>query len=235
MKKKIDRLGVELEGGWDKTFSDTIIQHDGSVHLPLTSTVTGKPSRHYGEIPSPPFTDLDTLKEWLVKHYPTAVNSHCGFHVHISLRKNLYYSQLMDKAFFKFFRQGAEKWAHRQNFPSDDLIWHRLKGQNKFCTTAFMPHQQTQIIVKEQNDVRRYTMLNYCYGMHGTVECRVAPMFAKPELAFSWVEFIVKTVEEWLSARPPEKIMTLRLKAKNLDIIGEVQKDYDSLHKGKTL
>lgn len=233
MKKKIDKLGVELEGGWDKTFSDTVIQHDGSVHLPLTSKVTGKPSKHYGEIPSPPFDDLGELMEWLVKHYPTAINHHCGFHVHFSLRKNLYYSQLMDKTFFKFFRQGAEKWGKRLNIHPDDPFWIRLRGQNKFCTTSFIPHQQSQIIVKEQNDSRRYTMLNYCYGMHGTVECRLAPMFSTPQLAFRWVKFITEVVEEWLSQRPPEKIMTLRLKSKDLDIIGQVRKDFDSLHKGK--
>jgi hypothetical protein len=37
MPKRILKIGIELEGGWDKTFSDIVIQHDGSVHLPLTN------------------------------------------------------------------------------------------------------------------------------------------------------------------------------------------------------
>lgn len=232
-KRKVDKVGVELEGGWDKTFADTMIQHDGSVHLPLTSSVTLKASKHYGEIPSEPFEDLSALRTWMIKHYPTAVNSHCGFHVHFSLKKNLYYSQLMDRAFFKFFRAQAHKWGLRMSIPTGNAFWTRLAGQNKFCTTTFIPHQQSQIIVKEQNDVRRYTMLNYCYGMHGTVECRLAPAFDSAELAFSWVEFIVDTAEEWLSQRPPERVMTLKLKTKELDIMGEVRKDFDTLRKPK--
>jgi hypothetical protein len=232
MPKRILKIGIELEGGWDKTFSDIVIQHDGSVHLPLTNHL-GKPSKHYGEIPSPPFESMMELKEWLFDHYPTAVNSHCGFHVHISLKKNLYYSQLMDKAFFKIFRSEAEKWGSKAGLSPDDHFWSRIKGENKFCTTSFMPHQQAQIIVKEINDARRYTMWNFCYGMHGTAECRVAPQFPKAETAYSWVRFVVDMAEDYLAQRPPERVMAFRLKAKDLDIIRDVQKDYDSLGKKK--
>lgn len=238
-RQKVDKIGVELEGGWDKVFSDAVIEHDHSVkNLPneyILSSITGKAPKHIGEIPSKPFASLEELKVWLVKHYPIALNSTCGFHVHISLRKNLYYSQLMDRAFLKFFRSKATTWGKEEAIPTGSPFWVRLSGKNKFCTSTFIPHQQSQLIIKEQNDARRYTMFNYCFGMHGTMECRIAPMFPTAEQAFSWVKLVVETAEEWLSSRPPEKVRTFRLKTRDLDALSEVRRDYDSLRKTKNL
>ena len=52
--KFIDRIGVELEGGWEKTPPDVdAIGHDGSVRVQ---------ARYVGEIASPPMDPEEGLK-----------------------------------------------------------------------------------------------------------------------------------------------------------------------------
>lgn len=228
--KYISKLGLELEGGWDKVPEEegVIIGHDGSVMRPISS-VTGKACRHYGELASPPLP-LEKVAEWLKKYYPTGVNNSCGFHVHFSLRKNLDYSRLMDRKFFILFHKRAGEWGKAQNLPSSHAFWERLAGKNTYCKKQHVPGKQVYVAGKGGE---RYTMLNYCYSLHSTIECRLAPGWETFELALSWVEFLIETVNLYLREQPKEKVMTLLLAAKDVQVMGEVKKDLESLRKSR--
>lgn len=214
--KFVNLIGVELEGGWNRTFSDIQIGHDISVTRPKVSTSRGcscgeshsaEVTCHWGEIPSPPMTLKDIL-EWMRVHYMDGVHPSCGFHIHVSVKHALHYSQLVDKRFYDLFLKEVRKWGHSEGFPSDHAFWERLDNKDTkqgFARFSNHPYAAArQIVMTEKQDFRR-SALNYCYAQHGTLECRIFPAFSDVKIAARAVIFFVKLIEEWLASRPEEK------------------------------
>jgi hypothetical protein len=165
------RIGVELEGGWSVE-PNAVVQHDGSVDL---SDNNEAKTCITGEVVSKPGTLLQTIR-FMNENYPPFVNNTCGFHIHISLADELYYSELMSKQFFDYFLEQANKWAKKRNFPRDDFIWQRLSGKIRYCQKIFAPEEQAWTKRKHGFE-KRYSALNFCKKLHGTFEVRVWPMF----------------------------------------------------------
>ncbi len=229
--KSIDKIGIELEGGWDKVFTDEVIRHDGSVRQPLISRKTARQCRHYGELPSPPLKP-EEAEAWLRKYYPDATNESCGFHIHLSTKRNLDYGRLMERKFFNHFYKEAGEWAKRVGLPREHPFWARWRGESTYCTKTFIPEKQVFVTTKAG---QRYTMLNFCYGLHQTMECRLAPGWETADLAWQWTEWLMGLVEEYLKGPHKEQVHTLRLSTDDLSIVGEVKKDLDSLRRGKSI
>lgn len=226
--KRIAFLGLELEGGWDRLFRDCAPQHDGSVRHPI-SRKTGVATEHLGEIPSPKLKPEEAEK-WLRDHFPDGTNDSCGFHIHMSFKKNLDYGRLMSRKFFNLFLKEAKTWGEKEGIPKGDPFWHRLTGNNQYCRKVFVPHKQIHQ-TRKGND--RYTMFNYCFGLHQTVECRLAPMFSDVERAVSWVKFLVETVEGFLASQPKEKAMRFTLQQEDIQTMDAVKKEFEVLRGGR--
>jgi hypothetical protein len=76
----------------------------------------------------------------------------------------------------------------------DDLFNSRLDGFNRFCSASFDP----------TNDIEgytRYRQLNYAaWSDHGTLECRVFPMFEDgPDAALTAIGAYLECVESYLA------------------------------------
>lgn len=186
----IDRVGIEIEGGWTAQPPGVTVGHDGSVSVP------GAPIQ--GEIKSLPMSRFDTVERYVLDNWPQMTHASCGLHIHISLRSQHHYACLMDKRFYDFFlaRMQAFGTAHDIKNPN---FWARLRGQNRFCERVWRPERQVEITYK---DSVRYSQWNFCFAQHGTAECRMLPTFKKKELAVKAIREILTIVEEWLEKAP---------------------------------
>jgi hypothetical protein len=185
--RHVDKVGVELEGSWDGTTVMTGFHGDGSV------TTVGYQT---GEVSSPALHPSD-LCDWIRREeiYPTYVNQSCGFHVHISTKTYSDYAALMHEKFNDAFLDNCEAWGHSKEFGRGHQYFARLRGENQYCAKRFIPLKQ---YFHKGKGYDRYTQLNYCAGVHRTLENRTFPMFESRNMAADCVKNYVEFVELWL-------------------------------------
>lgn len=186
----IDKVGVEIEGGWDVQPPCGPVGSDGSVCV--TAPIRG-------EIRSRPMKQWDTIEGYVNDNWPVHTDRTCGFHIHVSVKNTHLYSALMDKRFYDFFLARMEAWG-RANDIQNAEFWDRLKGQNQFCKKEWKPDNQAEVASKHATD--RYTHWNFCWTLHTTAECRLLPTFKKKHVAVKAVREVLSIVEEWLDKAP---------------------------------
>lgn len=185
---KIHLIGVELEGGWDECPDN--FHEDGSVDCAGDTT---------GESVSDALT-LTPLLKWIPRQYPDYTNESCGFHVHTSYRDNRDYETLMERKFYDFFLARITRWG--KGYPiRNSAFWARLEGKNSFCRKNFQPLNQAFVTDKSGP---RYAQLNYCWGLHGTLECRLFPMFKSSKTAQAAVCELISLIETYLLMNRPK-------------------------------
>jgi len=194
------KVGVELEGGWNKHYGDVAntvrgaqAHDDASVH--------GTTAPYHGEIVTKPSESLDSILLDINALWPDAVNKTCGMHVHLSFSA-MDMSILADSAFWKHYR--ARWWSWGEQHRGEDLgtFWERWHGHStarrrpergadpSFCKAAFKPAEQ----LKLQRD--RYTQLNFCAWLkYRTLESRLLPMFPGPKGLGIAQNALVETVD----------------------------------------
>jgi hypothetical protein len=194
---RIKMAGVELEGAWTHDKLNTLgidLEDDGSVG-DFSNAVYDECD--LGEIPSPPFSSVPEFMKFITTNYPDFVNKTCGMHVHVSTNTLADYQALMNVKFYSFLKLSLSVWGKKNNILPKSAFWTRLKGNNgQFCADRFNPDTQ---VLTEYKGGDRYTMLNYCYKVHGTMECRVLPMFKSKKIAAAAVNRVLWTVNKYLS------------------------------------
>jgi len=234
---RIYRVGIELEGGWRyPTRPDQRVHQDASVHPPIyiyktLDLVDLHPEQAgiVGEIMSPPIKKSQ-IGKWLEDNYPPGWFSSCvcerrcsvGLHTHVSLKADADYARLMAPAFYGFFMERANAFA--STLPDtrySRTLRARLAGENRFCYARLDTARQLGLLDKpqsgERRDVRR-TILNYAYGMHKTLECRVFPMAPTWGEAKTAVFLFIHAVEDFLKDAPPLKMKRILVRLKNKDL-----------------
>ena len=186
MWNNIYRVGIELEGGWAER-PPTRLHHDGSV------TVR---ARHVGEVSSSPLTE-GRWKAWMEANHPSSVNASCGLHVHVSVTSRLAYMALMEPEFRKHLISELRRWGQATGIDDQSGLYYRLDGRNHFCSAADRAEAQASASVKID---QRYSQVNCCARLHGTVEIRVLPMFATHEVGVAAVARVIEIVESYLAA-----------------------------------
>jgi hypothetical protein len=221
---RIYRVGIELEGGWTKLPTGCRgLAHDGSVSIPSESAVS--PPLQLGELPSGVLTLMEWAV-WLKANYPQKVNQTCGMHVHLSPRTALCYSRLMDPSYPGTVVAYIRRWAEREGLPSDHSMWPRVKGKSIYCQHLYMADDQVRNVTKDHNQGRqghRYTVINYCHGRYGTVECRLLPMMDSVEQATRLVQEFIDITNGFLRATRRKE-----LRAK-VDVEGDHHESYEDL------
>lgn len=186
-RNKIMRVGVELEGAWSKIPIGAPIDHDGSVFGGIAPA-----GFRIGEIRLGPMFPAQ-LPKAINKCYPQKVDGTCGLHVHMSF-DNLYkYSVLMVPEYQETILGYLIEWAKEEGFGSSHPIWERLLSESRFCQKKFWPDEQVKA-KRDHDQLRhghRYTVINYCWESHKTMECRVLPMFDKPDVAIRAVRRVL--------------------------------------------
>lgn len=198
VKNFIYRVGVELEGGWVRIPDGVDLGHDGSIRgladNPPIDPATGIPKRpaqlvHPGELNSAPM-ELGMIQAWMRQSYPSHVNESCGLHVHTSFKSALHYMWLMVPEFQATMKYYLAEWGRKQGFDKKHPLLKRLVGRNQYCKDEFYADIQATNSKKSYNHDspgNRYTIINYPFPLHGTIECRVLPMFEDVEQAIAAV------------------------------------------------
>jgi hypothetical protein len=102
----------------------------------------------------------------------------------------------MSKEFYNKFREHMRTWGEKQEASPDiDTFFRRLRGDNHFCRSNYQPDLQAQM---RQKDGCRYTIINYCYALHGTIEVRLLPAFVNKNLAVSAIATVVNFFRSYL-------------------------------------
>ena len=205
-RNRVHRVGVELEGGWSKLPKGTHPVRDGSVEIAQTA----EEPLVLGEIVSPPL-DLTAFPTWVKAFYPQKMNGTCGMHVHLSFRTALTYQRLMTPTYPATIVAYIRQWAETEKLGKKHPIWPRLRGESEFCQHVYQADAQSSTAGKDYDHHRtghRYTVINYCYNRHSTVECRLLPMFDTPEQAVKAVREVIDITNAYLLAtgRREEKI-----------------------------
>jgi hypothetical protein len=188
-------MGVEYEGGWRGTkgiapFAGATIKYDGSVNY--IDNI-----QHYGEIASDPMEPIAMI-QWAKTHVPHAVNGSCGTHVHISFDKRAEYAvcvnrKYMDGLYVVFERFANSKEEEHPVFAR--AFKRRLAGENHYCHKRFAPIRQLQ---DAHRDSSRYSGVNYCHKLHGTIEIRVLPGIADAGLAEEVLHLIIQYTNAYI-------------------------------------
>jgi len=194
VRNRIYRVGVELEGGWRDLPEGTNLTRDGSIMIPSTSGVK------VGELPSDPM-EVIKIKTWMKKYYPQITDKSCGMHVHMSFKSSWHYAQLMSREYQDTIVAYLTEWAKDNRLPANHPIWNRLAGRNEYCKLDY--YADVQVLQSRKNfdhnmPGSRYTAINYCFGLHETVECRILPMMENYELGVSAVMRVIDITNAYL-------------------------------------
>jgi len=164
--------------------------------------------RFVGEISGGPFKPEEVPK-WMRAFYPHKVNSTCGLHVHMSFSTALRYQRLMCPEYGKTILEYVRRWADEEKLDPKHPLRDRLKGTNKYCQDRFFASEQAKSTLRHGDHLfhdqnrhgHRYTVINYCYKLHNTVECRLLPMFEDPKQSIRAVQRIIDITSAFLSVK----------------------------------
>ena len=215
VQKHINAIGIEFEGGWTKYLdkdgkpakygelgiitkrkrTPQSLKYDGSVH------VNAPEAAWTGEIASKPL-QVRNIRAWITRNRPEIIDPSCGTHVHVSVTDSSKYTQLTDKTFEEEYLARMAKWGSKNEVPKNTEFWKRLQGKNRYCKKQHTPENQ---MYAEGRSGDRYTQLNYCYGLWGTVEFRMLPAFDDPWLTTDSILETCRIVEDFLDVAPALK------------------------------
>lgn len=235
MRDRIYRIGIELEGGWSVLPPGTRLAHDGSVFRNgRPADLNGNPyALQIGELPSPPIPIKPSglWEKWVRDFHPTHVDDTCGLHIHMSFRSPLHYQLLMVEEYTTAIINHLTQWGREQRLPDHHPLWPRLRGENTYCAPRFYADAQARARSKSfsHGSGDRYTFINYCYGLHSTLECRGLPMFPNADLSISALQNVMDTTNKFLISRakrePKQRV--------NVVIPDERSTEYLSTHIGE--
>lgn len=188
----------------DNPRTSKYFKHDGSVE-----------TRHYtaGEIASPIFyigldSSIKKFRRFVKEHIPQEVNSTTGHHIHLGMNNLLAYNKIMDIDYYNQFKKEVKKFFDSCFANSADietqayyrLFLSRYANENHYCQDLFSPNAQASYGYAEYDGTSsgRYTMLNYCYPTHRTIECRLFPASNNPEIVCMVTEWFIKFTNTWL-------------------------------------
>lgn len=204
--KYIQGIGLEIEGGWfDRHTIPSPVAHwhrDGSVRN-VRATQNNKRIGHIGEVSSTPLPSLEAVKNWIEDFWPDRKNKSCGFHIHVSVKPE-FYEYLMEDIFYTKFLEVMTETGEKLKLSKH--FFDRLNNKNSFCRRLFQPQEQVSEITKTD---KRYTHLNYCYSLHGTLENRLPCANLSVKQAFSVVKNYTDLIENYLETCPKPKGKTV--------------------------
>lgn len=223
-KQRWLQMGVELEGSWikpRKTVAALVrgakAHDDRSVHIGH-----GDP----GEIVTRPHDNMFGLLEDITTLWPDTVDVSCGFHIHASFTP-MDGSVLASDEFYSYFKKEWAAWGKAVGLPRTHEFWVRLRGDNKFAKDRFEPSAQLSGADSGRGGEARYTILNWhAWKKHGTLECRLLPMFADKDTAISAVTKLADIYDNYLNSHEFESVV---IESNTLVVGDEVVEVYHSV------
>jgi hypothetical protein len=200
--RRMLRVGVELEGGWDMERGDLRarvgnrgqVKTDGSVSSDLVDEDGGG---FVGEFCSRPYKTIESLVSTVGLAYPSSVDDSCGLHIHTSWTPGDY-SRLAEDDFAPYFRDKMEEYvAGLPSSRAKRALFARLKGDNTYCRVNLEGDGAKG--VDPAQGVDRYRQINYAWERHKTIECRLLPMFDQASTAVNAIKYVLGIYESFLA------------------------------------
>ena len=247
----IRKIGIELEGGWYEMPSnehealDPLHSYSWHIDTSVDSLDMGScgdcdycndgdtdecrnGSGHAGEIISFPMyideTHPDLSGEplwhlWTKRFYPEEHNYDCGGHFHVSFDNIQAFEFLCTVEFFEHFQRELYRWGVRAHIKNKDF-WDRLRGDNSMCKTTFRGVEQLYVVSDNYPDCR-YSILNFQYNKHGTLEFRILPMFDDPKLYIKAVQVCMDITQKYLD-KMANKPISIESGVTDIDFEGRI-------------
>jgi len=164
--KLINKIGFEWEAGVNTRMNSDlpdrfVFAYDSSIHR-------NNYRLHALEIVSPPLEPKEIKEKIkLCKQVVKETNTSMGFHVHVSV--NAPYELFANEKFIKFAKDKIKEFA--DGYKDTKL---RDRFDNHYCNI------NKKIQIERQSDnlnkgSARYRFINFCYGLHTTIEFRIFP------------------------------------------------------------
>jgi hypothetical protein len=155
-----------------------------------------------GEVVSPPLPSNAEVLKFISECWPDKSNKTSALHFHLSFKEVGHYSCLMEEDFGVYFREQLHKFAVENNLNQvmQSRIFNKCDHSRYYCKDNFIP--LNQVFVKQkiwhENSPHRYTILNFCFGLHKTMECRVFSSHTKLKTGIDCWKWLSTTVENYL-------------------------------------
>lgn len=203
--KHLDRVGVELEGGW----AHRPEPGSGEVHGDCSVDASGPGIGYSGEVVSAPYKNPTRLFAWVRAHYPEKVDFSCGLHVHISAIPHAY-SQLISRDYARAFEAWAATFNATLTGPDADRFRRRLRGDKDLLKRLPVNAEEAERLFVRQfrargKEQQRYYQLNFCHTLRGTLENRLFPAFETADTACRAIEAYLRFTEAFLTERKADK------------------------------
>ena len=199
----IVKIGIELEGGWYEMPSN---EHEISYPMYIDEShpdLSGEPLWHL----------------WTKRFYPEEHNYDCGGHFHVSFDNIQAFEFLCTVEFFEHFQRELYRWGVRAHIKNKDF-WDRLRGDNSMCKTTFRGVEQLYVVNDNYPDCR-YSILNFQYNKHGTLEFRILPMFDDPKLYIKAVQVCMDITQRYLD-KMANKPISIESGVTDIDFEGRI-------------
>lgn len=184
-----------------------------------------------GELVSNKLSSTSAVKDFIKKCWPDFTNETMSLHFHISFLKSSYYSCLMEPEFGKYFKKELAKFAEegKINKTLHGRIFNNTEHAQYYCKDNFIPLKQVFVKKKIWHDQSpdRYTILNYCHGLHKTLECRVFTSHTNAQMGVKCWNWFKKTVEDYLANNYQNYINNLSVVDLEEDVTKDLTVEYD--------
>lgn len=195
---RVRTVGVELEGAWLRE-RDICPYGDGSVNVIESLDCTDQDDYIEGEISSEPLSPERCFR-WAERFYPDAGNESCGIHVHMGMSNRLYYQRLLCPEYTGWLYDSLKLEGGRLKIRASHALWKRLEGRNHYCRLPEPQNIVPQLRASGRADCR-YSGVNFCHALHGTVEIRVLPYFKQVRNAIAMIRAVVDATDKFLASQ----------------------------------
>ena len=163
-----------------------------------------------GEIVSTVLNE-NTIEGWLDENEDAIrqTNKTCGMHVHIGGLNRLEYGILMTPEFTEYLQDELTEWGKQVGLKEGTEFFKRLKGLNTYCRDSYQAEAQKMDMDKNSS---RYCIVNYCWGLHQTVEIRVLPSFQMHKFRYKAIAKVIDIVHTFIDNNNKPKIHSLEIK-----------------------
>ncbi len=155
--------------------------------------------------------DVSEIEEFINKCHPIGTNSHCGGHIHVSLKSACDYMTLMSTEFYEYTLKRMNEWGTKNHIRANSPFWDRVsQNGTEYNWHRFNCESQRDMTRNLMSE--RYSQLNYCYNnqQRKTLEFRLLPTFKSKKLQISATLEIIQIIEDYLELKGEIKTMTFR-------------------------
>lgn len=198
---------------------------DGLIGYRQDGSVRGISCNFTGEVASPICYEWDVFEKWIQDNRPDKVNHTCGTHFHISLNTDEQYKLLTSADFYQHFMKYLLRWVNENKLYNYRPLIDRIEGYNSFCCPNGTKscrhgtdyHDPKKQMATNSKDSYRYSHINYCKTLHGTIEFRVFHGMVTPSRIMAAAKCVTDAVESYLDAASNGSVLNPKSKKKRVE------------------